>query len=94
MLSGRLAAIEPLRHTPAGVPVIEFRIVHFSRQIEAGVERTVECEMDGVGLGETALQLAGFSRGAAVSVTGFIARRSVKSNWPVLHATAAEAARD
>jgi primosomal replication protein N len=94
VLSGRLAHIEPLRHTPAGVPVIEFRITHSSRQIEAGAERAVECEMDGVGLGETARKLAELAPGAAVTVTGFIARRSVRSNWPVLHATAAETARD
>jgi primosomal replication protein N len=94
VLDGRLARVEPLRHTPAGVPVLEFRLAHASRQTEAGAERAVECEMDGVGLGETALQLAGFAPGAAVSVTGFIARRSVRSNWPVLHATAVEAAGD
>ena len=61
-----------LRYTPAGVPVIEFRVVHASEQSEAGTSRNVECELACVALGPTALLLKEASPG-----TEFTDRKSV-----------------
>jgi small subunit ribosomal protein S6 len=53
-LSGRLLERGALRHTPAGLPVVEFLLTHVSTQIEADVERKVECEMACVAMGRPA----------------------------------------
>ena len=51
-LSGELAAVEPLRYTPAGIPLLSFRLLHRSQQTEAGLKRQVECEVSGVAMAE------------------------------------------
>lgn|GEM_PF-51287 len=89
-LTGTLQERGRLRYTPAGVPAIEFRIVHRSEQIEAGASRRVECEVACVALGPTALLLKEAAPGCAVAVSGFLAARSMKQKTPVLHATRIE----
>jgi primosomal replication protein N len=79
-----------LRYTPAGVPVIEFRIIHASEQIEAELPRQVECELACVALGQTALLLKEAIPGIALKVDGFLAARSLKHKTPVLHVTRIE----
>jgi primosomal replication protein N len=86
-LCGQLAQIEPLRHTPAGLPLLNFRLAHKSLQIEAGFKRQVECEVNCVAIGDPATRLAGSAAGAAVSVTGFLNRKNRMSAQLVLHAT-------
>ncbi|MDP2821970.1 MAG: primosomal replication protein N [Sulfuritalea sp.] len=84
-LAGRVLERGSLRYTPAGIPVIEFRLGHVSEQMEAGVSRRVECEMVCVALGSPALLLSGSKPGDGLCVTGFLAVRSIKSRAPVLH---------
>ena len=86
-LRGTLAALEPLRHTPAGLPLIEFRLAHRSTQIEAGYKRQVECDVKCVAMGEAAKALARLTSGASVLVTGFLNRKNRMSAQLVLHAT-------
>jgi len=40
-ISGVVTGLQALRHTPAGVPVIEFRLKHASERAEAGALRKV-----------------------------------------------------
>jgi len=89
-LSGELVQIEPLRHTPAGIPLLYFRLVHRSRQIEAGLKRQVECEMNGVAMAETAVAMSRLKAGQAVRVSGFLNRKNRMSAQLVLHAAKAE----
>ena len=89
-LAGTLAHVEPLRHTPAGLPLLQFKLAHKSTQIEAGFKRQVECEVNCVALGELASVLAKSAAGAAVSVTGFLNRKNRMSAQLVLHATKTE----
>jgi primosomal replication protein N len=84
-LTGSLLELDALRHTPAGVPALNFSVTHTSEQIEAGLPRTVTCEMQVVALGPSALLLAGARPGDKVRLSGFIAARSLKSRTPVLH---------
>lgn len=79
-----------MRYTPAGIPVIEFRIAHQSEHFEAGVPRRVECEISCVALGDMALLMKEAVPGSALSVKGFLAARSLKQKSPVLHATTIE----
>jgi len=89
-LAGQLQERGSLRYTPAGVPVIEFRIAHASEQIEAANPRRVECELACVAVGPPALLLKETSPGMGLIVGGFLAARSLKQNVPVLHVTTIE----
>lgn len=86
-LSGEITEIEALRHTPAGLPVVNFRLKHASWQIEAGHRRQVDCEVDAVALGETAVAVSRMTPGACIGVEGFINRRSRRSAQLILHVT-------
>ena len=86
-LAGTLAGVEPLRHTPAGIPLLQFKLAHKSVQVEAGFKRQVECEVLCIALGEAAAELSRSSTGTAISVTGFLNRKNRMSAQLVLHAT-------
>lgn len=89
-LSGELTAIEPLRYTPAGVPLINFRLLHRSQQAEAGLKRQVECEVNGVAMAEVAVALSRLKPGQAARVKGFLNRKNRMSAQLVFHATDAQ----
>jgi primosomal replication protein N len=89
-LTGQLAGIEPLRHTPAGLPLLSFKLAHRSLQVEGGYKRQVECEVNCIALGDAATQLSRVKAGAGVKVTGFLNRKNRMSAQLVLHATLTE----
>jgi primosomal replication protein N len=89
-ISGELTAIEPLRYTPAGVPLLNFRLLHRSQQAEAGLKRQVECEVNGVAMAEVAVALSRLKPGQAARVKGFLNRRNRMSAQLVFHATDAQ----
>jgi primosomal replication protein N len=89
-LSGELVDIEPLRHTPAGIPLVNFRLAHKSRQLEAGYKRQVECEMSGLAIGEIAVAMSRMRQGHAVSIEGFLNRKNRMSAQLILHVTKAQ----
>ena len=83
VLSGVVISLQPLRFTPAGIPLLCFLLQHASEQIEAGLKRKVVCEINAVALGNIAnshIQL-----GSSIKVKGFLAKRSAKSTQLVLH---------
>ena len=83
VLSGVIVRIEPIRYTPAGIPLLSFVLQHASQQIEAGLKRKVECEVNAVALGDIAKQ--NIKLGANINAKGFLAKRSAKSTQLVLH---------
>ena len=85
VLTGNLIERKELRHTPAGLPALNFRIGHASEQVEAGEPRSVSLELEGVALGQMAEQLNGASIGREYRFEGFLALRSQRSRQPVLH---------
>ena len=85
MICGEITEIFSLRYTPAGTAVAEFKINHASRQIEAGQERQVGCELSAVALAQLAERIAGMMPGIRVRLTGFLARKSRMSLQLVLH---------
>jgi primosomal replication protein N len=93
-LAGVLTHVEPLRHTPAGLPLLQFKLAHKSLQIEAGYKRQVECEVNCVALGDAASQMARLKIGAEISATGFLNRKNRMSAQLVLHATQTELLKD
>ena len=74
-LTATLENKEPLRYSPAGVPVLNFRLVHQSEQIEAGRPRIVNCELAGVAIGDTAARLAKLEPGQELQFSGFLATK-------------------
>lgn len=84
-LTGVLVAREALRWTPARVPVLEFRIEHESRQIEAGAEREVSCELVVRAVGPAAQQMQSVALGSRLSLEGFLSVKSARNRSPVLH---------
>ena len=93
-LTGVLTHVEALRHTPAGLPLLQFRLQHKSLQVEAGYKRQVECELNCVVLGELATQLSRIKTGAQIRATGFLNRKNRMSTQLVLHASQTELLKD
>lgn len=80
-----LIEMQPLRHTPAGVPVASCTLQHASRQTEAGRPRDVTLELQAVALGELAAVLGAAKPGMMMRASGFLAAKSLRSRIPVLH---------
>lgn len=89
-LSGRIVTIDALRYTPAGIPALNLTLGHRSGQVEAGMEREVECEVQVVALGDQAQQAVRCKVGDGLRVQGFLARKSRNSAYLVLHASRIE----
>lgn len=89
-LTGRLVEIAAPRTTPAGVPARNCKLLHQSRQIEAGYPREVECEIEVVALGQAAHLIAQAGLGTQMRLTGFLARKSLRSARLVMHVTQME----
>jgi len=89
-VAGRLIELDALRHTPAGIPMLKFRLQHDSVQTEAGGERKVSCEIAAVAFEREAKLLAAAKLGSNVTVTGFLAAKSRSSRTLMLHATEIE----
>lgn len=83
MLQAEVVQIEPLRYTPAGIPLLSVVLRHVSDQVEAGMKRKVECEVNAVTLGDLALK--GLEVGSHIQASGFLAKRSLKSTQLVMH---------
>lgn len=84
-LDAVLAEIQPLRRTPAGVPVLNCILAHESKQIEADSPRDVSVELQAVAVGALADVLATVAPGMRIRATGFLAAKSLRSRAPVLH---------
>ena len=86
-LDGTLVERAAMRHTPAGVPVVEAQLRHRSDVVEAGVPRTLEFLVSAIALGPVAGQLEREALGARLDLSGFLAPRSRRSGKLVLHLT-------
>ena len=86
-ISGVLTELKSLRYTPAGIPVVEFRLRHESERMEAGAKRKVEVELEAIAFEAQARLLSGSALGRALKAEGFMGARSRRSKKPVLHVT-------
>ena len=86
-LSGRLLELGQLRHTPAGVAALEFKLVHESELEEAGVKRKVQAEIGAIAFEAQARLVAGRPLGSAVNVQGFLSAKSKRAKRLMLHVT-------
>ncbi|HUX30991.1 MAG TPA: primosomal replication protein N [Thiobacillus sp.] len=84
VISGTLIQVDPLRYSPAGVPIAEAVVHHCSSQAVATQVRQVECELTVQASGTLAAQLAQLASGTQVKLEGALNRRSVKSRQLIL----------
>jgi primosomal replication protein N len=84
VISGALIQVDPVRYSPAGVPIAEAVILHRSSQTVAAQARQVECELTVQASGPLAGQLAQLSSGTQVKLEGALNRRSVNSRQLIL----------
>ena len=74
-----------MRYTPAGIPIVTAKLLHSSKQVEAGIERLVEFELPAIASGEIAGRFNQAELGALHQFTGFMARKSRNSKSLVFH---------
>ena len=74
-----------LRYTPAGIPIVTAKLLHDSKQVEAGIERLVEFEISAIASGEIAGKFHQAELGVSLHFTGFMARKSRNSKSLVFH---------
>ena len=86
-ISGVISELKALRHTPAGVPVVEFRLRHESARAEAGAQRKVSAEIDAVAFDAQARLIAAGTLGRILKAEGFLCAKNRRSQKPVLHVT-------
>ena len=89
-LDATLAARDALRHTPAGIPVLECTLHHESMQREAGGARRVDCDVHALAFADVALALDRVALGTALRCEGFMARRYRTGASLTLHVTGFE----
>jgi len=94
VLTGRIVELAPLRHTPAGLPLLTFKLAHQSMQHEAGMARKAECEVSGMAIGEAATRMIRFKTGDTIKAAGFLNRKSRMSTQLILHVNQTELLED
>jgi primosomal replication protein N len=85
-----VSATTPLRYSPAGVPIVAFTLRHTSEQMEAGMRRTILCEVPLVAMGKQAENARDLHVGDKVGIKGFLAQKSRTSTGLVLHVNTIE----
>ena len=76
-----------MRYTPAGIPVVEFKLEHESEQEEAGSKREVKAEIPAVAFQAQAQLLANAGMNTEATVEGFLSAKTKRSKRLVLHVT-------
>lgn len=84
-LHAELGQVEPLRHTPAGIPVVQIQLRHRSEVQEAGLPRRLSFDLNAVCMGALAEQVAEMAPGQMLQVSGFLAPQWQGSDRFVLH---------
>lgn len=84
ILSARIAQVQALRYTPAGLPALDLTLEHESEADEAGSRRQVKVEMRAVAFGTDAETLSRQAIGSGFRFTGFLAAPR-HGKHPVLH---------
>lgn len=87
VLEGMVILRDALRVTPGGTAALNLTLKHESQQREGTQDVTVEIEMNAVAFGEVAEALNALKLNDAVSVKGFLSRKSRFSPTPILHIT-------
>jgi primosomal replication protein N len=89
-LSASVVEREPVRYTPAGVPIASCTLQHRTEVVEAGIARQVELTMPAVAAGEASGKLESCELGVEALFTGFLAKKNRNARTLVFHITEIE----
>ena len=78
-----MLSVEPIRYTPAGLPLLSLVLQHASEVLEAGLQRKVNCEINAVVIGD--LANTPIAPNTQLQIQGFLAKPSAKSTQLILH---------
>jgi len=84
-LTGSIVERDALLHTPAGIALVNFRVVLESEQSEAGATRQVRAEVVCLAVVEESRIVVAAPLGAAIRVSGFLAAKGRTGRQLVLH---------
>ncbi|MCS6765625.1 MAG: primosomal replication protein N [Candidatus Protistobacter heckmanni] len=78
---------DALRHTPAGIPLLNCLLRHEGEAQEAGHGRRIELDLQAVAVGRVSAVVNRLSLGQEAEFVGFLARKRMNSKMLVLHIT-------
>lgn len=73
VLTARIAEVQALRYTPAGLPALDLKLDHESTVTEAGQDRQVSAAVKAVAIGSVAESLVKQAVGSLWRFQGFVA---------------------
>jgi primosomal replication protein N len=86
-LTASVVEREPVRYTPAGVPIASCTLHHRTEVVEAGIARQIELTLPAVAAGAASGKLEGLAMGVETLFTGFMAKKSRNARTLVFHIT-------
>jgi len=86
-LTGEMIAKETLRYTPAGIPMLDARLMHRCEVLQAGQRRQLEFDIALSFAGPLAHRADGLALGQRIAAEGFLAPRRRQSKALVLNVT-------
>jgi len=86
-LTASVVEREPLRYTPAGVPIASCTLQHRGEVVEAGIVRQVELTMPALAAGAASGKLETCEMGIDMLFTGFLAKKNRNARTLVFHIT-------
>jgi primosomal replication protein N len=86
-LDAQVVEREPLRYTPAGVPIVNCLLAHRGSTQEAGSERQIELTLAAMAAGEISGSIANLELGQSARFAGFLAPRHRNAKSLVFHIT-------
>nr|WP_225721770.1 primosomal replication protein N [Candidatus Vallotia sp. (ex Adelges kitamiensis)] len=79
---------DPVRYTPASVPIVDCRLQHKSKIIEAGFSRHIKLTILALAAGDISSKVIGCKLGICVHFDSFLARKHYNAEILVFHITA------
>lgn len=86
-MQARLIERGALRYTPAGLAVAQVKLGYRGVQVEAGVERQLDFELEAVAIGGVAQTLAAVALGTPIDLDGFVSPTRKGSRQLKVHIT-------
>lgn len=84
-LSASIITIEPLKYTPAGLPLIRLQLGHKSELNDAGFMRKLEMHIRAVAIGDIAKVIVKCQPQAKLNLRGFMAPIKKDSDYLIFH---------
>lgn len=84
-LTGWVLEAQPLRHTPAGIAMLDMLVAHRSQVEQAGQLRTIDMTLRTIASGDIALLMADVAMGEQLELQGFLAASRKGSSSLVFH---------